>query len=361
MRRQTFFGFFMIILMLILQGCAAQKQKETFLSWPEPPAEPRVVYVATYHGSVEFTDFTFWDKLFGAQVNIDIYQPFGIAAHQGKIYLADSGQKVLVKMDPQSRKVEKIGTGRKGKLIIPLGVAVAADGTIYVADGGLKLVNIYDPAGELKSALGTKGEFQNPSGVAVDDIRGHVIVVDSQMHAVSVFSREGERLFSFGERGGGDGMFNFPSFVTIDKKNGNIIVSDSQNFRVQIFSPEGKFLSKFGEPGDAPGTFARPRGIGIDSEGHIYVVDSAFDNFQIFDQTGQILLYVGSAGTETGKFQLPAGLFIDDSDRIYVADTLNRRVQVFQYLSEKWKKEHPEEYSKYVRPAQGAVPPSLGK
>jgi sugar lactone lactonase YvrE len=45
----------------------------------------------------------------------------------------------------------------------------------------------------------------------------------------------------------------------------------------------------------------------------------------------------------------PAGLYIDENDKVYVVDTLNKRIQVYQYLSEKWKKDHPEEYNKYLK------------
>jgi DNA-binding beta-propeller fold protein YncE len=99
-----------------------------------------------------------------------------------------------------------------------------------------------------------------------------------------------------------------------------------------MFNPEGGFLGEFGTQGDTPGTLNRPKGVGVDSEGHIYVADSSFNNFQVFDAAGQLLLYVGSGGTEPGEFILPAGLSVDDRDRIYVADQGNARVQVFEYL-----------------------------
>ena len=72
---------------------------------------------------------------------------------------------------------------------------------------------------------------------------------------------------------------------------------DSMNFRVQIFDPDGKFLRVFGKLGDSFGQFARPKGIGVDSEGHVYVVDSAFNNVQIFDETGRLLLFLVGLGT----------------------------------------------------------------
>ena len=75
----------------------------------------------------------------------------------------------------------------------------------------------------------------------------------------------------------------------------------------------------------------RPKGIGIDSEGHLYVVDGQWGIVQVFDEQGRLLYYFGERGTGPGQFQLPTGLQIDKQDRIYVVDSFNRRVEVFHY------------------------------
>ena len=75
----------------------------------------------------------------------------------------------------------------------------------------------------------------------------------------------------------------------------------------------------------------RPKGIGFDSEGHLYVVDGQWGMVQVFDREGRLLYYFGQRGTGSGEFQLPTGLQIDKQDRIYVVDSFNRRVEVFRY------------------------------
>jgi len=65
---------------------------------------------------------------------------------------------------------------------------------------------------------------------------------------------------------------------------------------------------------------------------------------QIFDDKGNILLFFGGAGFGPSQFYLPAGIYVDKNDRVYVVDSFNARVQIYQYVSERWKKEHPEEY-----------------
>ena len=77
----------------------------------------------------------------------------------------------------------------------------------------------------------------------------------------------------------------------------------------------------------------RPKGIGRDSEGHLYMVEGLSGTVQVFDRDGQLLYYFGQKGSGFGEFQLPTGLFIDHNDRVLVVDSYHRRVQVFQYFA----------------------------
>ncbi len=61
--------------------------------------------------------------------------------------------------------------------------------------------------GFLRAAFSILGEgdgaslaFQKPYGVAIDDL-GRVYITDIERHRVSVFTRQGKFLFSFGKKG----------------------------------------------------------------------------------------------------------------------------------------------------------------
>ena len=103
------------------------------------------------------------------------------------------------------------------------------------------------------------------------------------------------------------------------------------NFRVQVLDRSGTFRYAIGKVGDGAGWIFRPKGIGFDSEGHLYIVDAQWGMVQVFDQDGRLLYYFGQRGTGPGEFQLPSGMQIDGHDRIYVVDSFNRRVQIFHY------------------------------
>lgn len=336
-----------LLILALAYGCGRAAVQEPLLLYPLPPDEPRIKYVRTYRGEIDFVKEGFFDLIFGKPPAPRLSKPYGVSARGDKIYVTQTGAASVAVIDTKEQKISYIGDmGSTGRLAMPIGVAVAPSGMLIVSDSKLKKVFVYDEAGNFKGAIGKKDDFEAPSGIAINAELGRIYIVDSYGHRVSVYSLQGEPLFKFGRRGHDDAEFNFPTGIAIDRRNGNVYVVDTQNFRVQVFDKDGKFLRNFGTVGDTPGSFARPKGIGIDSEGHVYVTDAAFDNFQIFDETGRVLLYIGSAGSRPGYFQLPAGLYVDENDRIYVVDQLNRRVQVFQYLSEEWKRKNSEEFKK---------------
>jgi len=140
---------------------------------------------------------------------------------------------------------------------------------------------------------------------------------------------QGSVLQMIGKRGTGDGEFNYPTELRLNGQE--LAVVDAMNFRVQVLSWSGEFRYSIGKIGDNVGMMFRPKGIGFDSEGHLYVVDGLWGVVQVFDSQGRLLYYFGQKGTGLGEFQLPAGLQIDKSDRIFVVDSYNHRVQVFHY------------------------------
>jgi len=99
-----------------------------------------------------------------------------------------------------------------------------------------------------------------------------------------------------------------------------------------VLDRSGAFQFAIGKLGDGLGEMFRPKGLGIDSEGHLYIVEGLTGMVQVFNREGQLLYYFGRDGTGFGDFRLPTGLFIDRADHVYVVDSYNRRVQVFRYF-----------------------------
>jgi sugar lactone lactonase YvrE len=343
-KKLSLFILLMTAIIVAVTGCAPPvvQKKDINIVWPLPPEEPKIKYLRSIYGSGDIgKDLAFADAVFGDVETYGFAKPYGVTADKkGVFYVSDIG--LLWAIDLENHDYWFVGDKPGvGKLRIPLAIATSDDGRLFVSDVASDRIFIYRD-GVHVGALGEEGKYISVSGIAIDDERGLVYVVDSNKHLVYVYSLEDyNEVRTIGQRGHGEGMFNFPTNLALDSK-GNLYVVDTGNFRVQIFDPKGNLVRKFGQLGDLPGYFTRPKGIALDSEDNIYVVDAAFQNVQIWNQEGQYLMGFGEGGDEVGQFSLPAGMYIDHEDKIYVVEQLTRRVQIFQYLSEKWKQRQKE-------------------
>jgi len=281
----------------------------------------------------------FWSKLAGIVAGApeirEMVRPYGIAVDShGRVIVTDPAISAVHIFDLAEHKYKLIDRWDKSKdpMIAPQCVAVDEKDNIYVTDSEAGKVFVFDPKGKTRKVFGSvkggEGFFKRPTGIAVDRETHRVYVTDTLADRVYILDADGRVLRSFGRHGGEKGEFNFPTEVKV--KDGVVVVVDAMNFRVQLFDRDGNFQAQIGTSGDPAGGIYRPKGVGIDSEDHIYIVDSELGRVQVFDRKGRLLYRFGN-GTNFGQFLLPAGLFIDRNDRVYVVDSYNRRVQVFQY------------------------------
>lgn len=306
------------------------------LVWPSPPAEARIKWVAEYRNAFDVgakKKRSFLDRLAGkAEEVIWLERPLSVAVDEKGVIFVGDFTRGIIAMDPANKEIRAFSSVNGVTLPTPTGLAVDSK-LLFATSSNLDQLIVFDKKGRQLRALGKTDGLHRPVGIAVDEGRGLVVLVNSQEHAVRLYTRTLELIKVVGERGSEEGQFNMPSYVCIVPGVG-FAVADTGNFRVQIFDFEGKFLRAFGKVGSMPGEFGRPKGIGVDPDGHFYVADGVFNNFQIFDQEGRLLLFVGQAGVRRGQFQVPTGLATDAKGGIYVVDQINGRIQKFQYLPE---------------------------
>ena len=279
-----------------------------------------------------------WSKLAGivagAREVREMVRPYGIAVDsRGRVIVTDPAISAVHIFDLAEHKYRRVERWDKSKdpMIAPQGVAIDEKDNIYVTDSEAGKVFVFDPQGKTRKVFGSlrrEGFFKRPTGIAIDRETHRVYVTDTLADRVYILDADGRVLRSFGRHGGEKGEFNFP--IEVQAKDGVVAVVDAMNFRVQLFDRDGNFQAQIGTSGDPASGIYRPKGIGIDSEDHVYVVDSELGMVQVFDLTGRLLYRFGN-GTNFGRFLLPTGLFIDRNDRVYLVDSYNRRVQVFQY------------------------------
>jgi DNA-binding beta-propeller fold protein YncE len=336
-------------------GSAAEKPKPgadktpVQTVWPLPPDEPRVRYLSTFSGAEDVGAVrkdkaaSMKDALLGKSRTPDgsraangFVKPFGVAVDGfGRFIVSDTAQAAVFVMDAERHTFVAIGEHTsQAPFRVPVGVAVDGSNNIYVGDSGLSRVLVFGPDLGLKRTIGGPSELVAPSGLAVDDSRGRLYVVDARKHVLAVYDLAAGRLVrTVGKRGVGPAEFNFPSAVAVGP-DGRVYVSDTMNYRVEIFDANLNYLSSFGTLGVRPGQFRRPKGIAVDADNVVYVVDSDFNNFQMFTPEGEVLMWVGEPGERPGQMQLPAGIAVDRARRrILVTEQVNKRIQQFERLA----------------------------
>lgn len=334
------------LMVTVISSCASRSHKESEFKppvYPPPPEKPRFIYERTLRSSFDVEEQTAMQRFKSFATGIagsgyGLGKPYGIAVYRGRVYVADTVQRVVFMFDAPGKAFKVIGQEGIGQLNKPIGVAVDRNnGTLFVVDNSAKRVVIYDKDGNYLRSLGGSDYFTRPSGIAVSPDGNKVYVVDtggvdSQNHKMYIFDAyTGEHLKTVGSRGTENGQFNLP-LQAAAAPDGTVYVVDGGNFRVQAFHPDGTFKMNFGAIGRRSGQFSRPKGIATDKEGNTYVVDAAFGNFQIFNPQGHLLLWVGDRGYKglPGEYMLPSGIAVDEDGRVYMVDQYFKKVDVFR-------------------------------
>jgi DNA-binding beta-propeller fold protein YncE len=337
-----------LVLMAMLpatQAGAAKRSKET-VKQPAPPdllmdGGRKLSFERSFSLEREVKPKrSFWTKVVDTIAGLPdfhyLVSPYSVATDShGRIIVTDVAAQGVHIFDFQQQKYKFLSRRDAGKdpMLVPQCVAVDAQDNIYVTDSQVGKVFVFDASGKYRRAIGSlkggEGYFKRPTGIALDSAAQRIYVTDTLRNKVFVMDMQGSVLQMIGKTGGGDGEFNYPTELRLNGTE--IAVVDAMNFRVQVFDRSGTFKYSIGKIGDGAGWIFRPKGIGYDSEGHLYIVDGEWGVVQVFDDQGRLLYYFGGKGTGAGQFQLPTGLQIDKQDRIYVVDSFNRRVQVFHY------------------------------
>jgi tripartite motif-containing protein 2/3/tripartite motif-containing protein 71 len=227
--------------------------------------------------------------------------------------------------------VQKLGTpiknisGLKG----PWGVAVNQRGEIVVAESSVHCISIFSPTGDKLRSFGSKGsgngQFNGPCGVAVDD-DGNILVADAGNIRIQKFTSAGKFIKAVGKRGNKQLEFSNPYGIAIHKK---VYVSNVSNHCIQILNPDLTFSGSFGSYGIGNGQFCFPWDVACDSTGNVYVIDGNNDRIQVFTAAGRFVRKFAKVGSGSGELNWPSSISIDSEDVVYVAEKNNHRVSVF--------------------------------
>ncbi|KAL9982243.1 hypothetical protein ACROYT_G004268 [Oculina patagonica] len=123
------------------------------------------------------------------------------------------------------------------------------------------VVKVFSENGKFVRSFG-QSLLSLPNGICIDDC--------------------GKDLCSGQRQGSGDGEFQNPTGLALDKA-GNLLICDDYNHRVQVFSEDGAFITKFGSYGQELGQLGLPSGVAVLNDGRIVVAEFRNNRVQFFN------------------------------------------------------------------------------
>lgn len=193
---------------------------------------------------------------------------------QGDQDLLDGRRATITEGDPLRNEANPLG------FFGPRGLTVDREGKVYIADTGNKRIVVTDDEGnflyQIGSAGSEAGQFNEPTGVAVDR-QGNLYVADTWNGRVQVFAPDGSGrvgaipIVTWNVSGWRPNTYDDPSIAT--SPEGNVYISVPSRNQVMAFNLRGDMLLRWGGPGDDFTSLNNPSGLAVTAEGSIWIVD----------------------------------------------------------------------------------------
>ncbi|MCB2219976.1 MAG: hypothetical protein KQI35_06230 [Bacteroidetes bacterium] len=337
MHKKTFsVCFFCGLLFLVLISCSKQLHKGSSVNdiviYPPPPDVARIQYLTSISSSLDITGkrSAFGRFILGDNQEIPIAKPYGIATHNGKIYICDTGLNGIEIIDLENNNFEYFSPTGRGQLQKPINCFVDEDGNLYIADGDRKQIVIFDSRGEFLATISDTADFK-PTDVYVKSDKIWVAnFVNNKIHVYDKGNYELLYKLPEAKSGNEDFLYSPTNIYVTDER---VYVSDFGDFKVKVYNHQGDFIMSVGSYGNKIGQFVRPKGIAVDRESNLYVIDAGFENVQIFNDQGKLLMFFGGPYQKPGDMWLPAKVAIDYENleyfKEYVDESFNLKYLIF--------------------------------
>jgi len=298
----------------------------------------------------------------GPATQARLHDPFGLAAdNAGNLFIADSNNDRIRRVDPSGVVTTIAGTGERGysgdggpavaaRLSRPAGVAVDGAGNLFIVDNWNHCVRRVTPFGTITTIAGTgawgfsgdngpavSAQLAYPQDVAVDGA-GNLFIVDTRNHRIRRVDPTGAitTVVGTGERGySGDGgpavtaRLNYPGGIAVDRA-GNLLIADNWNSRIRRVDPSGTITTITTQ-------LSYPQDVAVDGAGNLFIADTLNQRIRRVDPSGTIttIAGIGRVGFRgdggraiAAQFNYPRGVAVGPLGNLYVADSYNHRIRI---------------------------------
>jgi DNA-binding beta-propeller fold protein YncE len=254
----------------------------------------------------------------GAFDKATFYRPQGLALAGDNLYVADTENHLIRRIDLKSRNVETIaGTGQQSREYFKTGparsVALSSpwdlqlvDRVLYIAMAGPHQIWMLDlDKNEVSTFAGSGREerrdgsvleagFAQPSGIASDGTKLYVadsesnIIREIDLASRSVRTLVGGDLFEFGDVDGTGDDVRLQHPLGVVTYGNKVLIADTYNHKIKELDPKAdKVTTLFGtgKPGQADGSrpsFYEPAGLTL-ANGNLYVADTDNHAIRVID------------------------------------------------------------------------------
>jgi streptogramin lyase len=259
----------------------------------------------------------------------------GVAINsKGHIFILNRGNHPVLEFNPDGSFITSFGEGSP-IFRVPHSIRFDSEDNLWYVNAADNLVVKFDRNRRVQQALGRREEpwvylthgieraipppanFYQPTDTTVGP-DGSTYVTDGYGNSrVVKFTKEGNLVKYWGDRGTRPGQFNTPHSIVIDAK-ANLYVADRQNNRVQVFDTEGTFKQEWRLDGPAWSLCITPGPspvIFVGSIGRVYKLDL----------NGKILGEFGKLGRLPGWFDSVHALACPDEKTLYLAQEFSYR------------------------------------